>query len=179
MKKFTLKCIAAAVMVTSLSGCMGSMGLSSMVTKANLSAVDNRYGRAGLYVLMSPVYGIAATADLFIFNSIEFWTGKNPITGKSPALVDMPVNAVFKVNDKLDKDLTKAPLANVMHQDIKSAEMQQIDANTLEMKVAYNDGSNKVLRGEKAGEMVNFYLDGQFVSAVSIDELNQYASMKA
>ncbi|WP_240182569.1 DUF3332 family protein, partial [Vibrio cholerae] len=27
-----------------------------------------------------------STADLFIFNSIEFWTGKNPISGKSPAV---------------------------------------------------------------------------------------------
>ena len=62
-----------------LSGCMGQMGLSSMVTKGNLSVVDNRYGRAGVFVLLSPVYGLAATADLFVFNTIEFWSGTNPI----------------------------------------------------------------------------------------------------
>lgn len=72
MKKFALKAVVIAVLATTLTGCIGQMGVSKVVTKANLSAVDNRYGRAGLYVLLSPVYGIAATADLFIFNSIEF-----------------------------------------------------------------------------------------------------------
>ena len=113
MKTTSLKIAAVAVLVTSLSGCIGQMGTSQLVTKANLSAVDNRYGRAGLFVLLSPVYGLAATADLFIFNTIEFWTGKNPITGKSPAVADQPVDAIFKVNSKLDKSMTTVPLASV------------------------------------------------------------------
>lgn len=138
--------------------------------KLNLTAVDNRYARAGLYLLMSPVYGIAATADLFIFNSIEFWTGTNPISGKSPAVADMPADAIFRINQKLDKDLTTAPLK------ISSADVKQIDDNTLEMAVSYADGTQQSLRGEKEGENVNFYLDGEFISAVSVEELNNYAA---
>ena len=59
---------ALLMMVASmgLSGCMGQMGLSGMVTKGNLSVVDNRYGRAGVFMLLSPIYGLAATADLFV-----------------------------------------------------------------------------------------------------------------
>lgn len=49
--------IVIALSTSLLSGCMGQMGASQMVTKGNLSAVDNRYGRAGLFVLLSPVYG--------------------------------------------------------------------------------------------------------------------------
>ncbi len=75
--------VAVALGVTTLTGCMGQMGVTQLVTFGNLKAVDNRYGRAGLYILLAPVYGISAAADLFIFNSIEFWTGKNIITGKS------------------------------------------------------------------------------------------------
>ena len=99
MKNKISALLLAGLLTSQLSGCMGQMGLSAMVTKGNLSAVDNRYGRAGLFVLMSPVYGLAATADLFIINSVEFWTGTNPVTGKSPAVVDMPVEAIFKVNE--------------------------------------------------------------------------------
>lgn len=138
--------------------------------KLNLSAVDNRYARAGLYVLMSPVYGVAAAADLFIFNSIEFWTGTNPISGKSPAVADTPMSAVIKINQKLDKDLTTAPIK------ISAADVQQINDKSLEMSVAYADGSTQVLRGEKEGEMVNFFLNDEFITAVSVEELNEYAA---
>lgn len=179
MKKIALKAVAMAVLATSLTGCIGQMGTSQMVTKANLSAVDNRYGRAGLFVLLSPVYGIAAAADLFIFNSIEFWTSKNPITGKSPAVADMPVDAIFKINSKLDKSMTTVPLASVQNSNIEAATFRQLDDSTLEMNVSYQNGETARLRGEKAGDNVNFYLDGEFITTVSIAELNQYADVQA
>lgn len=156
-----------------LAGCMGQMGLSGMLTKGNLSAVDNRYGRAGLYVLLAPVYGITAAVDLFIFNSIEFWTGKNPITGKSPALVDMPADAVFKINHKLDKDLTTAPVK------LSRATMSAIDDNTLAMTLSYEDGTEQVMLGRKQGEMVDFYLDQQFIASVSIAEMESYVAARS
>lgn len=75
--------IAAALMSTMLTGCIGQMATTSMVMyEVNLKGVDNRYARAGLYTLMSPVYAITAAADLFVINSIEFWTGTNPLTKK-------------------------------------------------------------------------------------------------
>ncbi|CZF82756.1 hypothetical protein GCE9029_03416 [Grimontia celer] len=170
MKKFAIKAVAAAVLTVSLTGCIGQMATSGAVMKLNLSAVDNRYARAGLYVLMSPVYGVAAAADLFIFNSIEFWTGTNPISGKSPAVADTPMSAVIKINQKLDKDLTTAPIK------ISSADVKQLNDKSLEMSVAYADGTTQILRGEKDGEMVNFFLNDEFITAVSVEELNQYAA---
>ncbi|WP_407334441.1 DUF3332 domain-containing protein [Enterovibrio sp. 27052020O] len=170
MKKIAMKAIAAAVLTASLTGCIGQMATSGMVMKLNLTAVDNRYARAGLYLLMSPVYGIAATADLFIFNSIEFWTGTNPISGKSPAVADMPADAIFRINQKLDKDLTTAPIK------ISSADVKQVNDKSIEMSVAYADGTTQVLRGEKDGEMVNFFLNDEFITTVSVDELNDYAA---
>ncbi|MCE9851652.1 DUF3332 domain-containing protein [Shewanella chilikensis] len=161
------------LLCSQLAGCMGQMGLSGMLTKGNLSAVDNRYGRAGLYVLLAPVYGITAAADLFIFNSIEFWTGKNPITGKSPALVDMPADAVFKINHKLDKDLTTAPVK------LSRATMSAIDDNTLAMTLSYEDGTEQVMLGRKQGEMVDFYLDQQFIASVSIAEMESYVAARS
>jgi len=161
------------LLCSQLAGCMGQMGLSGMLTKGNLSAVDNRYGRAGLYVLLAPVYGITAAADLFIFNSIEFWTGKNPITGKSPALVDMPADAVFKINHKLDKDLTTAPVK------LSRASISAIDDNTLAMTLSYEDGSKQVMLGRKQGEMVDFYLDQQFIASVSIAEMESYVAARS
>ncbi|QYK04582.1 DUF3332 domain-containing protein [Shewanella zhangzhouensis] len=165
---------------TQLTACMGQMGLSSMLTQGNLSAVDNRYGRAGLYMLLAPVYGLTATADLFIFNSIEFWTGKNPITGKSPALVDMPAKTIIKVNDKLDKELTDAPLKGALgannRQQIENAQFVAIDDNTLTMLVRFSDGRDQTMTGKRSGEGVDFFVDNHFVTRVSIEELSAYAA---
>lgn len=116
---------------------------------------------------------IASLADLFIFNSVEFWTGKNPITGKGPAVVDQPVDAIFKVNDKLDKSLTEVPL-QANNTSFEKVEMSQVDAKTLEMNVSYADGRSEVLRGEKVGDTVNFYLNEEFITTASLTELESY-----
>ncbi|GAB1079079.1 hypothetical protein AYI74_20930 [Shewanella algae] len=95
------------------------------------------------------------------------------ITGKSPALVDMPADAVFKINHKLDKDLTTAPVK------LSRASMSAIDDNTLAMTLSYEDGSEQVMLGRKQGEMVDFYLDQQFIASVSIAEMESYVAARS
>lgn len=176
MKKLTLA-LAVALGASSLAGCMGHMEATGVVTKANLKIVDNRYGRAGVFILMSPVYAIASVGDLFIFNTIEFWTGKNPISGKR-AVVDTPANAILKVNSSLDSSLKTAPIqANTtLDKNIEKTNIKQIDENTMEMEISYVDGSQKVLRGVKKGNSVDFFLDGNLISNVSNQELTDYVA---
>ncbi|GAB1115813.1 DUF3332 family protein [Shewanella algae] len=95
------------------------------------------------------------------------------ITGKSPALVDMPADAVFKINHKLDKDLTTAPVK------LSRASMSAIDDNTLAMTLSYEDGTEQVMLGRKHGEMVDFYLDQQFIASVSIAEMESYVAARS
>ncbi len=173
MKNKAIKvAIVAALGVSSLTGCMGQMATTGMVTKFNLQIVDNRYGREGMFLLLSPVYAIASFADLFIFNAVEFWTGTNPLSGKSPAVVDTPADAILKVNDSLDSSMTDVPLSN--NSDVKSTTMQQIDENTMQMDISYLDGSHKILRGEKSEDSVAFYLNDEYITTVSNEELVNY-----
>ena len=111
MRKVVLA-VCVALCTVSMSGCMGQMGLTKEVTGLNLKAVDNRYGRAGLYILLSPVYAFTSSVDLLIINSIEFWTETNPITKKTPAVVDTPVEAWIKANEALPEETTKAPVSS-------------------------------------------------------------------
>ncbi|MGF1719061.1 DUF3332 domain-containing protein [Vibrio kyushuensis] len=176
MKMKSLKiAIVVALGASSLTGCMGQMATTGMVSKFNLEVVDNRYGREGMFLLLSPVYGIASMADLFIFNAVEFWTGKNPITGKSPAVVDTPMNSMIKVNGSLDKSLTEVPL-QTNNVDVEKATMRQIDENTMQMDISYIDGTQKVLRGERSEDSVAFYLNDEYVTTVSNNELGNYIS---
>ncbi|ELO1775390.1 DUF3332 domain-containing protein [Vibrio fluvialis] len=171
-RKSLVIAMAVGLGVSSLTGCMGQMATTGLVTKFNLEVVDNRYGREGLFLLLSPVYGIASIVDLFIVNAVEFWTGTNPISGKSPAVVDRPADTMLKVNDKLDSSMTETPLGN--NSEIKDTNWKKIDDNTIEMDVTYLDGQQKTLRGEKTEDGVAFYVNNEYVTTVSNMELENY-----
>jgi hypothetical protein len=63
------------------SACFGSFALTSKLYNWNASH-DDKWVRQGAFLVtgvLLPVYGIAALADAVLFNSIEFWTGENPV----------------------------------------------------------------------------------------------------
>lgn len=75
--------VAAAVAVAMLaSGCFGSFTLTRKVYNFNETVSSDRWVRELAFLLMVwiPVYGVANLADAIIFNSVEFWTGSNPLT---------------------------------------------------------------------------------------------------
>jgi hypothetical protein len=86
------------LLAVSLSGCMGHNALVDKALRFNLSAADGRWGREGLFVGMwvVPIYPLFTLADLLVLNSIEFWTGKNPMNGRV-AVVDIPRSEVKKL----------------------------------------------------------------------------------
>jgi hypothetical protein len=63
------------------TGCIGNFGLSGEVRKFNLEVSKDRWGREIVFVVLYviPVYPISGLLDIVVFNSIEFWTGTNPI----------------------------------------------------------------------------------------------------
>ena len=104
IKKTITKVAFATLALLSFTGCMGQMGLTGKVLKFNLTATEDKWNREWIFLGMwiIPVYPISAFLDLLIFNSVEFWSGENPINGKSP-LVDVPMSAVAKMGfNKVD-----------------------------------------------------------------------------
>ena len=71
--------LLAAAMFT--SGCYGPFLLTRKVWKWNGEVSDNKWVVEVVYLVCTwlPVYGVAGLADAVIFNSVEFWTGKNPM----------------------------------------------------------------------------------------------------
>lgn len=70
-----------------LGGCYGPFYLVRKVHKFNGEVSDNKWVVEVVYLVCSwlPVYGLAAAADAIIFNSIEFWTGNNPLAETADA----------------------------------------------------------------------------------------------
>lgn len=80
MKNRLLKLMVIVVIAASLQGCYGKFALTRKVYTMN-GQVGDKFLRSGLtwVFLIVPVYGIAGLADFVVFNTIEFWSGKNPV----------------------------------------------------------------------------------------------------
>jgi len=80
MKKrfFTLGTIALLSSSMLFTSCIGSFSLSSKFLAWNQS-IDNKFVNWVIFVLLSPGYAITLTVDSLVLNSIEFWSGSNPL----------------------------------------------------------------------------------------------------
>lgn len=77
MKKMIAVVLIAAFFTT---GCTGSFNMTRKVYNFHRSQTDKWSDElCFLIVALLPVYTFATLADAIVFNSIEFWTGKNPV----------------------------------------------------------------------------------------------------
>ncbi len=78
--KLTTGCAILAGSIL-LSSCIGSFGLTNKVLTWNKKATNNSFLNELLFIGMwiVPVYEVSLVADLLVINSIEFWSGDNPI----------------------------------------------------------------------------------------------------
>lgn len=78
--------LASSIMFTS---CIGSFKLTNKVLAWN-HQIGNKFVNelvfVGLWIL--PVYEISAMADALVINSIEFWSGTNPIEAGTKTVID-------------------------------------------------------------------------------------------
>jgi hypothetical protein len=68
-----------------LPGCLGPFNTWHQVLHWNRSVSDSKWVGELIFIgtVIIPVYSIAFLLDAVIFNSIEFWGGKNPISPAS------------------------------------------------------------------------------------------------
>lgn len=79
-KSLKLAALAGVLALGTLSsGCYGPFHLTRNLHHWNGQAVENQWGKEGLYLLLTPIYGLTIIGDSLIFNSIQFWGGENPI----------------------------------------------------------------------------------------------------
>lgn len=70
-----------AVLVLSLSGCFGGFRATRAVHHFNRAISPHKWVQEIVFLgmIIIPVYGLATLLDAIIVNSIEFWTGSNPL----------------------------------------------------------------------------------------------------
>lgn len=87
--------VTLLLFVVAASGCYGGFQLTKALYKFNGEVKlgedpkANRVAQSAVMILLViiPVYQLAALADAVIINSIEFWTGKNPMAAGAEPVV--------------------------------------------------------------------------------------------
>ncbi len=72
--------LVSVLLLISLSGCFGNFALTRKAYQFNQN-VGDKWVQQIVFWLMNfvPVYNAAAALDVVLFNTIEFWTGSNPV----------------------------------------------------------------------------------------------------
>jgi len=72
--------LVVIVMLVNLAGCYGSFSLTRKLYTWNGSLGDKFVNTAVMWVLMIlPIYEFTGFIDFVILNTVEFWTGSNPL----------------------------------------------------------------------------------------------------
>jgi hypothetical protein len=78
--KHALLVLLIAAIIVLHPGCYGSFNLTKSLHEWN-GRVGSDWGNEGVFLLLViiPVYGVTMLVDAIVLNSIEFWSGDNPV----------------------------------------------------------------------------------------------------
>lgn len=121
MKKnpITVSLLIALAAVLPLQSCIGSFSLTNKVLSWN-NQVGSKFVNELVFFAfwILPVYEVTALADLLVLNSIEFWSGNNPVEA-STKVVDTDQGRYYIACDGKGYTVT-APNGDVMRLDFES-----------------------------------------------------------
>jgi len=127
------------ILLMSLTACTGSFRLTGKVYDIHRSQSDKWVDELiFLGVVIVPIYGIAMLADAIVFNSIEFWSGKNPVTAKTGVQEKVNENAGEKV---------------VMHHDVETGRIE-IRATTQDEAIYLDRTENGIVVRNEKGDII-------------------------
>lgn len=119
--KLTSVALIVVLLAIGLSGCFGNFAATRKVYDFNKSFGDKWMNQIMFWVLAAvPVYEFAGIADVLLFNTVEFWTGNNPI-----AMADG--EEVIKYASENGKDLKITIRKNQIHVEDLANPDQELD----------------------------------------------------
>jgi hypothetical protein len=81
-RKWCWVLVTLAVLVI-LPGCLGPGNAAGHLGKWNKTQFETKWAQEGVFILVFPAYLVCGVGDILIFNSIQWWTGENPISSPS------------------------------------------------------------------------------------------------
>ncbi|MFA6455873.1 MAG: DUF3332 family protein [Bacteroidota bacterium] len=149
-KKIVVMVLVASMAVMSV-GCYGSFSLTKKVYNWN-GSLGNKWVVEVVFLAcyVVPVYGIAGFIDTVILNSIEFWTGTNPMA--STIKSDDGTTVAFNKETK-NVEISYAGKTFVIAQEDGKSVVKDSQGTVLAYAVQNQDGSMNILDAQ--GKVLN------------------------
>ena len=150
MKKITVNTIIALALGSMcLSSCIGSFSLTNNVLNWNKRATDNKFINELIFLVISPAYAVCSVADLFVLNTIEFWTGSNPMAHNVGKTIDVmgqdgKYYAVTYLKNGYEVKAPTGEITSFLYDKNTDSWSQVVDGKTVEMFRFNHDGTIKV-----------------------------------
>lgn len=172
MRKMNLKMTAAAMICGAFlfSSCVGSFGLHNRLATWN-QGISNKAVNELVFLVCNiiPVYGVCYLADAVVINSIEFWTGSNPMASIGDVKQIKGENGNYLVETlengySITKEGEKASMQLVYDKELNTWNVVADGTSTEIMKMNENGTADLNLQN---GNSMNVTLDAQGVAAAS------------
>lgn len=145
--------MAASVM---FSSCVGSFSLFNKLATWNKSATNCKFLNELIFIVISPAYAVCGLADMLVLNSIEFWSGSNPMTAKIGKSVkvkgeDGEVYAVKYLANGYEVTRPTGDVYYLLHDEKTDTWSMEVDGKKTELFRFNHDGTVKMTlpTGEK------------------------------
>ena len=79
--------LLAGVLLT--NSCVGSFSLFNKLATWNKSATSERFLNELIFLIISPAYAVCSVVDALVLNTIEFWSGSNPVAQRVGKTVEV------------------------------------------------------------------------------------------
>ena len=66
-----------------LSSCVGSFSLFNTLATWNKGATKTKFLNELIFLVISPAYVVCGAADALVLNTVEFWSGSNPLASNA------------------------------------------------------------------------------------------------
>ncbi len=139
----------------------------------NVKAVDNRYARGGLNMLLAPAYGITVAAITSCLTLWNFGRVKTQSIRNHTSLIARLIPTLM-LTTNIDS-LTESANRSAG----KTCDWPQWnESNQPKMKnhkwgLTYNDGT-RATTGQRFGDEVHYSLDNQVIAKTSLEEMQMY-----
>ena len=115
MKKYTVK-VGVVLIVAGMmcSSCIGSFGLFNKYEKWQCSMTGNKYVNGIVGLILQPIVGgVCLLVDAVVLNTIEFWSGKSPVTAETLQQVKGQDGRIYAVKTTRKGYEIKSPTGEV------------------------------------------------------------------
>jgi len=159
LTRFVSIALLAVFILVGIFGCYGNMSLTKKVYQFN-GSVGNKYVQSivNWAFWICPVYEAAIFMDIVVFNTIEFWTGNNPLTMKdSETIIKYAEGKKGKYKLEISQNkivVTELKNNNIMELNYEPAtESWYLNSNGTKQKIGYADGQQLKLLSPSGEEL--------------------------